>query len=203
MEEHGPGRQPGCSFCIPERAWTRASQPGRSAKPVAGGIGRHGAVHQAREALRRVPRRKVPADPWCPGLKVSTTTSARHTAEGRPRGPRSLFRSITADRGCDSIRDTRVADGRDRRPGGSIFTTSAPKSASSMTPTGPAMPQLRSSTLTPPRVRRPCSRRSTRRSEAITSVSSMTVGSATFGRKPNRKTEMLSRKRERGDPPHC
>lgn len=187
----GPGRQPGCSFCIPERAWTSASRTGPIGKPVTGGICRHGAVHQARETFCefRVGKTQTTHGARAEGLhhdiSVGTQPKKYFAALGClqidhcrsttaiPYVIRRLpTEGITPGRFdlhdiCSQIGQEHDADGAGNAPTQIEHPHSAQRSG------GRAHVGV------------------TRRSEAITIVSSMTVASATFGRKPNRKTEML------------
>src|SRR4051794_40816058 len=91
----------------------------------------------------------MPSRSVTPGRNVSTRTSASSTSRPNASRPASVFRSIVTER-RDRFHTAYPLYARNGSPpGGSTFTTSAPCSARSITPSGPATPQDRSRIFTP------------------------------------------------------
>src|SRR6478609_3317878 len=91
----------------------------------------------------------MPSRSVTPGRNVSTSTSASSTRRPKASRPASDLRSIVTERRERFHTAYPLYARKGSPPGGSIFTTSAPCSARSITPRGPAVPQDRSRIFTP------------------------------------------------------
>ena len=151
VEEHGPGPPTRLLVLHAGAGLDRALPAGTVGEAVPGRIGGDRAEHQPGEALRQLGVGESQAIHGAGAERLHHHVGAlAQPQEGLPaqRPPSGRSPPIA---GCDSRRGMRAGARKGSPPGGSTLTTSAPSSARSRTPTGPATPQLRSSTRTPRR----------------------------------------------------